>query len=90
MSVTYKLKVPVEQGEIVYDSLTMREPTGKEVKQHGLPFSFNGELKMDVVCQYISTLAAVPPSVVDKLSAKDILQMVPVLVGFFGDVDGLM
>ncbi len=87
---TYKLKQPVEQGEIVYETLELREPTGKDVKTLGLPFTFKGDLRMDVICQYISTLAAVPPSVVDKLSAKDILQMVPILVGFFGDADGLM
>lgn len=90
MSVEYELMVPVEQGEQVYEKLSFREPTGKELRSIGLPITAAKEIKMEQVCQYISALAAVPPSVVDKMAAKDIVQMLPIIIGFFGDGADLM
>ncbi len=89
MGQTVKLSSVIKNGTDEIKEITLREPTGFEVTKLGVPFYFHGEdmkIDMDVVAAYISKLGAVPPSVVGKLSPKDLVTFAGVVGNFFGDM----
>lgn len=74
-------------GEEV-SALELREPTGGDIVDCGYPFSIgNGEAQPNaaVVGRLISRLAAIPPSSVAALSARDFNACLGVVLGFFGE-----
>lgn len=90
MEKTVQLTSSIKNGTDEISEITLREPTGADVAKLGVPFVFHGEdlkLDMSVVSSYISRLGAVPPSVVNKLSPKDLMIFAGIVGGFFGDMD---
>lgn len=89
MEQTVKLSSVIKNGTDEISEITLREPTGLDVTKLGVPFYFHGEdmkIDMSVVAGYISRLGAVPPSVVNKISPKDMINFAGVVGGFFGDM----
>lgn len=87
---TYKLSKPVMHGDNEIAELELREMTGKDIIELGFPYLIiaegGGELKIQVsvIMKYVSRLAAVPPSVIEKLSPSDITGLTGVVMLFFG------
>jgi len=84
---THKLAAKLMvHGEMV-DSISLREPTAKEVRQFGYPFRVRGdesvEMLGDIAHKYIVTLAAAPPDAIDKMAAKDFMALQAGLMDFF-------
>jgi hypothetical protein len=81
-------------GDTEIAELELREMTGKDIIDVGFPYLIGvdggGELKIQasVIVKYVSRLAAVPPSVVEKLSPSDITGLTGVVMGFFGQSAG--
>lgn len=89
MSLTLPLARPVEAHGETVAALTLREPTGKDLRQCGLPYRISmetGEATIDApaMAKMIAALAAVPPSTVDRLSAEDWQAAMAAVLGFFG------
>jgi hypothetical protein len=89
MSVTVTLAKPIEAHGETLSQLTMREPTGKDIRINGMPFRFHaddGTIVTDAasVHRYIAALAAVPPSAVDRLAPIDWASAMSAVLGFFG------
>lgn len=81
------LSKPLKHGEELIEVISLREPTAKEIKKIGFPFDFaNKDVNAEAVFKFIGELAALPPSVVDQLSAKDFMVCVGAVIGFFGDL----
>lgn len=81
------LKKPIQaHGEEVKEIL-LREPTGKDIRVNGYPFTMNTDgqvvLLGSVVCKYVGTLADLPPGSVDQLSATDLNALGWAIAGFF-------
>lgn len=91
--VTVSLGRPIQaHGEEVH-ALEFREPTGKDIRRLGLPFTVvpdlaGGEDKPEVntgiTARYISELAGIPTASVDQLAPKDWLTAMGAVLGFFG------
>lgn len=83
------LRRPIQAHGEELRELTLREPTGKDLRVMGLPFGFSagGEVQIDAAATHraISTLAGIPPSSVDQLSAQDFMGVTGALMGFFGE-----
>lgn len=80
------LKKLIKHGEEVIAELELREPTAKEIKVIGLPLNVReGDVRTEIVHKYICALAALPPSVVDQLSARDFVAAMEVVMDFFGE-----
>lgn len=86
-----KLSVPIEMGTETVSVLEFRKPSVGDIRRIGYPifFTSEGDLKFnpDIVAKYISTLASIPPSAVDKMSIPDFTAAVGVVTGFFGSGD---
>lgn len=82
-----ELSKSVKQGEEEIFELDLREPTAKDVRECGFPFNVETrEIDTAKVHKYACKLAALPPSVIDQISAADFVQKVlPAVIGFFGD-----
>lgn len=87
MSQTFTLSQPVKHGAEELFELTFREPTPKDVNDLGLPFRLHADLTTepipDVCAKYISRLAGIPTSVVDKLPLSDYTMLLYLVVAFF-------
>lgn len=72
MEQTFTLSQPVQHGTEELMELTLREPTPKDVGALGLPYRLHADLTSEpvpAVCtKYISRLAGIPTSVVEKLA----------------------
>lgn len=88
----FALSKPITaHGEEVRE-LTLAEPTTKDVRELGYPFTAlpdaNGEIKItlypEIAARYITRLARVPMSSVDQLAIGDLFGLHMVIVGFFG------
>lgn len=86
---TVELSTPITaHGESV-KSLQLRRPTTAEVRKIGrLPYLLvdaSGKFtpQLDVVAEYISVCAAIPPSSVDQLDLHDLNQLAWGVCGFF-------
>jgi Phage tail assembly chaperone proteins, E, or 41 or 14 len=93
---TIKLQTPVEAyGEKVHE-ITLREPTGKDIRKAGVPFRSwqdeNGTTYNGADPQAVATLVAlmgnIPPSAVDQLSAPDWLACMEGVTSYFNRADG--
>lgn len=67
--------------------LALREPLGKEMREIGMPLSFDSEgtveIKMNKMIRYIEKLGNLPKGDGDKLKAKDITNIAFSLIDFF-------
>lgn len=83
---TIKLsKAIVAHGEELTE-LTLREPTGKDIRTCGSHITGNGRggsIDTEAIARYISALAEIPPSSVDLLSGADFLKAQSAVLGFF-------
>ena len=89
------LAKPIEAHGETLKALSFREPTGKDIREIGVPFTLiadpndpagKSETKFDapVIAKYIARLANVPPSAVDTLGAQDWLLAMAAVASFFG------
>ncbi|GAB4069559.1 phage tail assembly protein [Ancylobacter sonchi] len=68
-----------------------REPTGAEIRRHGLPFialpSGGIDFDMERVAQYAVLLSSPPltPNAIDQLRGGDMIKLAGALAPFFGD-----
>ena len=88
MSTTITLRKPLEIAGEVVSELTLREPLGGDIRRCGIPFTVKaGDVVIDseAIAKYISVLAVVPPSTVDKLSAPDFLDCQNAVMLFFSE-----
>lgn len=92
MMATVKLSTPIEVAGETITELSMREPTAREMRSLGDPFTpvygADGSTRAlnfdnETVVQYLSKLCTVPPSTIDKLTAKDFLSARGELTRFF-------
>lgn len=68
------------------NSLVLRTPTGKDVRELGFPYKMMSDglvILSGVTAVYISRLASIPMSSVDQLSAPDMNDLGTVIAGFF-------
>lgn len=91
----FPLSKPIKaHGEELLE-LELAEPTSKDVRELGYPFSAmpnasgEADLKLfpDIGAKYISRLAKVPMSSVDQLAPGDFLLLHTELCGFFGPAE---
>jgi hypothetical protein len=83
MSVTIKLRKPIQAHGKEIDELTLKEPTGGNLRRCGLPFGVGGVVETENVAKLISELGSVPPSTVDRLCALDFKEALEVVMHFF-------
>lgn len=87
MSKTFTLSQPIQHGSEQIFELTLREPTAKDANDLGLPFKIDASLisePVPAVCaKYISRLAGIPPSVVEKIALADYLPILYGVMAFF-------
>lgn len=91
----FVLSRPIKAHGDELHELELAEPTSKDVRELGYPFSAvpaaNGEadLKLfpEVGAKYISRLAKIPMSSVDQLAPGDFLLLHTELCGFFGPAE---
>lgn len=67
----FKLSGPVEAHGEEVSELVFREPTGADIVHDGNPIRWDMTINEVVMERHMSTLAAVPPSTIRKLKAKD-------------------
>jgi hypothetical protein len=90
MKVQFKKPI-LAHGEEVSE-IELREPTGKDVMELGFPYLViisDGddqaiEVRAKVVGKYVSRLAGIPPSSLEKVSPEDFSMLMGVVLGFFG------
>lgn len=84
------LTKPIEAHGETLTELVLREPTVPDMRRVGLPFRMGGDtaIIMDAArtCDYISLLAGIPPSAVDRMAPADILTAFTVLIPFFVEI----
>lgn len=88
-----KLSRPIQAHGETLTELTLREPTGKDIRTAGAPYKMEftasgGQLMhidTEAVARLISALAGIPPSSVDQLTAKDFNAAQAEVISFFGD-----
>lgn len=92
-----KLTTPITHGEKTLTVLTIAAPTAKQIREVGMPFRVSAdvgsrdfEMNTERLCRYISKLAAIPPSVVDQLSAADFMKISGVIGDFFAESPALV
>jgi hypothetical protein len=74
------------------NEIELREPTGEDVMALGYPYLIilgDGEdqaieLRPKVIGKYVSRLAGIPPSSLNKVSPTDFAMLTGVVMGFFG------
>lgn len=68
-------------------SLSLRRPTGKDVREIGLPYKMMVDesvtVQTEVAAKYISRLAAIPMSSVDAIDPADFNTLAWAVAGFF-------
>ncbi len=93
MTVTVTLSRPIEAHGESLAELTLREPSGKDIRTFGMPYRIgaeDGSVIIDAAAmhRYIAGLAAVPPSAVDKMPPADWSAAMAAVMGFFGVAAG--
>lgn len=88
MTVVVPLSKPIQAHGEELAQLTLRPPTGRDLRTCGMPFRIGEDASVSVDAQamarMISALAAIPPSGVDHLSAADWQDCMVVVLSFFG------
>ncbi|MBR0677948.1 phage tail assembly protein [Roseomonas alkaliterrae] len=92
MNVRIPLSTPIEAHGETLSEITLREPTGRDLRLCGLPYRIameTGEATIDApaMAKMIAALAAIPPSAVDRLSAEDWQAAMGAVLGFFGKAE---
>ena len=86
MAFTVTLAAPITAHGATLSALTLRQPTGKDLRTCGLPYKLTGAGDIAIDAQpmhrMIAELAAVPPSSIDQLSAGDWNAVAMVVLGF--------
>ncbi|MDO8294385.1 MAG: phage tail assembly protein [Gallionella sp.] len=90
MKITLSKPISVHGEEVT--ELELREPTGEDVMALGYPYLIiigDGddqamELRPKVIARYVSRLAGIPPSSLNKVSPADFSGMTGAVMGFFG------
>ncbi|MCM1513330.1 MAG: phage tail assembly protein [Oxalobacter formigenes] len=89
--VTVALAAPVEHGSEMLTGLTIRPIRTKDLIEIGNIYTMasDGEdvgidINMKRVAKYLSRLAALPPSVIARLSMPDFMACQEVVLSFFG------
>lgn len=91
MTVKLDLKRPITIAGETISALEFAEPTGKDLRECGMPYSISTDGKASVifdtgaVSKLVSRLAKVPPSTVDRLAPVDYMACEAIIMGFFGD-----
>lgn len=84
--VTITLSQPIEAHGERLTALSLRAPTGKDLRTAGLPYKLtaDGAIAIEAANMHrmIAALAAVPPSTVDALSAADWNDAAMAVLGF--------
>lgn len=88
MSDTITLSSPIQAHGAELTELSLRRPTGKDVRELGFPYRMSSDgdtvlLSADVVAKYVARLAAIPPSAVDQLDPSDLNGLGWQVAGFF-------
>ena len=86
-----KLTTPVQANGKEISELTFRKPNGKDIAENGVPFSSevtkSGGQRQHIdsaaIAGYISSLAGIPPSSVNMLSAEDFMSAMTEIMSFF-------
>ncbi|AOY00099.1 phage tail assembly protein [Jeongeupia sp. USM3] len=87
MNITVKLSAPVRAHGEEVNELVLRAPTGKDIREVGLPYAIgDGRVLFEsaVIAQFAVRLAGVPMSAIDALSPADWQSVMTAVVGFFG------
>lgn len=84
----FKLSNPISAHGETVDELDLREPTPADVRAiKSLPYAVdkdeNVQVRADVVAQYISRCAGIPPSSVDQIGLGDFNTLCWTVNGFF-------
>ena len=86
-AVIVTLSSPIEAHRETLTELTIRPPTGKDIRLDGYPLTFNGSggSSMDaaITAKLIARLAGIPPLSVDALTAGDFQSCMTAIMGFF-------
>lgn len=91
MTVSIKLKSPIEVGGESIAELKLEEPTVRDIRETGLPFSLSADgkaridINADATVRLVAKLAKLPPSALNKMSLADFMQCQAVVMSFFGD-----
>lgn len=92
MSTLFPLAKPILIGDEEITELELRELSGDDIISIGFPYLIvmgdddnqSLELRPKIIAKYVSKLAAVPPSVVGKMTPADISKITGVVMSFFG------
>ena len=90
----YTLTTPIELAGKEVTELDIKEERldTKLIKRLGFPFTVGADLtpapRPSVCADYISRLAAISPSEVEKLSPRDFMAICWALISFFGEQAG--
>lgn len=91
MSKTLELTTPIEAHGETVSELKFRDLNTEDIQRCGMPFAISAaEVKPDmaVAIKYIVRLAEIPESSVKKMTPKDFMAAVMVVMDFFGDAMG--
>lgn len=87
MAKEFTLSRPIRAHGDDRTTLTLAEPTGKDVREIGLPYKMGADeaivFDMDKVARYIVRLAGIPMSSVDAMSPADLTRLALEITGFF-------
>jgi hypothetical protein len=85
--IEHQLAAPIQAHGAEVDTLTLRRPTGRDVRELGFPYKLGSDesvvLATEVIAKYISRLAGIPLSSVDQMAPSDINDLGWVIAGFF-------
>lgn len=88
MTVTVALTRPVQAHGQDVSQLTMREPTGKDIRRIGMPMAIGEGGAVTILAEpcarYMVELAAVPPSTIDAMPPADFTSCCMAVMSFFG------
>jgi hypothetical protein len=92
MSVTLPLSEPISAHGKILEALELRKPTGVDIRRCGVPYVLRedtyGKTEISFNCEnvakLIETLAQIPESSVNGMSAEDFQAAMGVITGFFG------
>ena len=68
---TFKLTKKITAHGEEIDTLTIREPTGKDIVEHGNPIKLDLTMSERNMMSQMVNLCAVPPSTINQLSGND-------------------